>query len=179
MSHPPIPPTAPRLPASGRRAHGRGAGQTAGRPTPPTLRAGWLLALLLLGLPRLAGAAEPATLYQQLGGRDGIQAVTARLIERSARDPRTAAALRGARLEPLKRQVADYVCELSGGPCVFRDGGPAHYGRLAVTEPAFAVMMATLREELQATGVPLAAQAELLRRLSPPTSAVIVAETPP
>lgn len=127
-----------------------------------------------------AGArAEPATLYQQLGGRQGIQAVTARMIERSAHDPRTAAALRGARLGPLARQVADYVCELADGPCVFRDGGPALYGRLAVTEPAFAVMMATLREELQAAGVPLAAQAELLRRLSPPASAVILADMPP
>jgi hemoglobin len=135
-------------------------------------------ATLLLGLPLHGTAVDTATLYQQLGGREGIQAVTGRLIDRSARDPRTAAALRSARLAPLKRQVADYVCELAGGPCVFRDAGAAAYGQLAVTETAFAVMMATLREELQASGVAVSAQAELLRRLSPPTSAVILAETP-
>lgn len=129
-----------------------------------------------MGQGRASGA---PTLYQQLGGREGVRRLAARLVERSASDPRTAAALRHARRDALQHDLAVYLCEVADGPCVFREGPPGRYGRLALTEASFAVMMATLREELQAARVPLPAQAELLRRLAPPQPAVIAADPPP
>lgn len=125
--------------------------------------------------PALADpATQPSTLYRELGGRNKIDAVMARLFERAAEDPRTAAALQGAQLTSLKDAVAEYVCEIADGPCIYKDDPVSRpLGRIDLSETSFAVLMATLREELAAARVPVAAQAELLRRLAPPRSVVV------
>ena len=140
------------------------------RPLPAAAR---LLAGLVIAVGCL-GQAHADTLYGELGGRTRIDGVTARLIDRAAQDPRTAHVLQGAQLAALKEAMAEYVCEIADGPCVYKDDPVSRsLGRIDVNETSFAVLMATLREELHAARVPVPAQAELLRRLAPPRSVVV------
>ena len=136
------------------------------------LRRAWLAArgaLPGLGL-LLAACAHPgsASLYEQLGGMTGISAVTSTTLDRVAADPRTRRTYEGVRLSYLKQSVANYLCKVADGPCVYEgETMKKAHGDLDISGSEFDVMVQTLREELDAAGIAPAAKNELLRRVAP------------
>lgn len=136
-------------------------------------RAAVLAGCVLLGACAHQASAPTAPagtplLYQQLGGVAGIQRVAFRTIDRVAHDPRTQRTFDGIHLSYLQQSVANYLCKVADGPCVY-DGETMRnaHADLNIGGSEFDVMVQTLREELDAAGVSPAAKNELLRRLAP------------
>lgn len=131
--------------------------------------AGLAAALLVLGAAGCAPLpASPPTLYQRLGGEAGVSAWVGRTLERAAHDPRTRRSFDGTRLAALQKSIAQQICALAGGGCVYEGETMArshHDARIAASE--FDAMVAILREEIDAQGVDAAAKNELLRLLAP------------
>jgi hemoglobin len=99
-----------------------------------------LLAPLLIVLPLLAGAAsaQERTLYQRLGGYDGLVAIVDDFGMRISTDQRFQRFFSGTSRDSQMRQrqlLLDLFCQLTGGPCTYigRDLKVAH-GGLGITK---------------------------------------------
>src|SRR4051794_19695285 len=109
---------------------------------------GWLLRVGAVGVGLTGGvwAAEMdrgPSLYERLGGMPAIRAVVDELMVRMLRDPRVSPWFERAAADPdraaaYKRNLADLVCQATGGPCKYAgmDMVTAHKGR-GVTIEAF------------------------------------------
>ncbi|RXK46614.1 group I truncated hemoglobin [Halorientalis pallida] len=56
------------------------------------------------------------TLYERLGGRDGIRAVVDDFYDRLVADEQLGLFFEGADMERLRRTQTDFLCEAAGGP---------------------------------------------------------------
>lgn len=108
------------------------------------------------------------SLYQQLGGREGISAITEGLLVRSADDPRIRDDFAEANIVHLHEQLTTHLCALSGGPCVYegRDMKAAHVG-LGLTAADFNALVENLIDAMNERSVPISAQNELVAILAP------------
>lgn len=132
-----------------------------------------LLAAVLAGCASTA-AAPDATLYERLGGEDGIAAITEAMLVRSAEDPRIRDDFAEADIVNLHALLSEHLCSLTGGPCAYsgRDMRAAHAG-LGLTEADFNALVENLVDAMTERGVPIAAQNELLAILAPMRGDVI------
>jgi len=78
-------------------------------------------------------AAKPPSLYQRLGGREGIRGVVDDFVATAVADDRIKgrfAGLQPAQVEQLKTHLSDQICEATGGPCSYlgRDMKATHRG---------------------------------------------------
>jgi hemoglobin len=124
------------------------------------------LALGAIAVPALA-LANP-TLYDRLGGLDNIRKIVSDTIDQTAADPRTKPIFDGIRLAPVKESVANHLCEMTGGPCIY-DGAPmdkAHSG-MQISSAQFDLMDDYLGEALTKHGVREADKAALARMVQP------------
>jgi hemoglobin len=84
-----------------------------------------VLVVVTLGLAACATTSDaPATpsLYRRLGGREGIAGVVDAFVTNVLADPRigpTFKTLPAAKVGPLKTNIADFICENTGGPCSY------------------------------------------------------------
>ena len=74
------------------------------------------LAALMAATP----AAFADSLYQDLGGMAKIERITARLLDQTFTDPRTAPQFRQTKRERLEKLLNDQFCELAGGPGTYK-----------------------------------------------------------
>lgn len=141
------------------------------RPTPRLLSMRTLLAAALATL-LWAGCATTyrsnAPLYQQLGGEETIKTFTGKALSRVAADPVLGRSFKGIKMPFLIDSVANYICKVADGPCVYegQDMKKSH-ADLDLGGSEFDTLVQTLREEMDAAGVPNGAKNELLRRLAP------------
>jgi len=112
-----------------------------------------LLALMIGFAPSDAVAAgkgdDGHTLYSRLGGRQGVEAILDDLFVRAAADDRIKKYFADADLSGMKKQMADQICELAGGPCTYK-GKPmlaAHAGK-GITEAEFMAFMHDLVDSM-------------------------------
>jgi hemoglobin len=139
--------------------------------TKMTVRTLMLAALCWGWIPAVAA---PPTLYDRLGGPDGVRVIADRLIDRVAADPVHGVSFKEANLKRIKRLLAEQICQLAGGPCRY-SGSPmkeSHAG-LHVTQADFYDMVAKLRVILAEQHVGPRATNELLRLLAPMKREVI------
>jgi hemoglobin len=132
---------------------------------------------LLAALGLLAGCASTATrpsLYAQLGGQAGVEAISEDLLMRSAEDPRIAFQFAEADIVNLHAQLSTHLCAISDGPCTYRgrDMRAAHLG-LGITEAHFNALVENLIDAMDARQLPVTTQNALLARLAPMRSDVI------
>jgi hemoglobin len=137
-------------------------------------RAASALALLVLIGCTSAPVAPEATLYERLGGSDGIAAITEAMLVRSADDARIRDDFAEADIVNLHALLSEHLCALTGGPCTYsgRDMKAAHAG-LGITEADFNALVENLVDAMTERGVPIAAQNELLAILAPMRGDVI------
>lgn len=121
-----------------------------------------------LALPQPQPKPQPQPLFQRLGGVEAIQRLSTRVLDRTAGDARTGASFTGVNRRVLDRSVADYLCRVADGPCVYEGETMRNsHADLGITGSQFDLMVQFLREELDAAGVPQQAKNELLRRVAP------------
>jgi hemoglobin len=126
------------------------------------------LILALTSLLSAAAIAAPASLYQRLGGEEGVRVMAATLIDRVAADPHHGQSFKDANLARIKTLLAEQICDISGGPCKY-SGDPmreVHAGH-HISQADFYAMVATLRDVCKERHVELGAVNELLRLLAP------------
>ncbi|MBU2114350.1 MAG: group 1 truncated hemoglobin, partial [Gammaproteobacteria bacterium] len=84
----------------------------------------YLIVSLNLIVLLLSGCSQtPSTsLYQQLGGESGIAAITDGLLDEIAQDKRIVHHFADTDIERFRRLLAEQLCQLTGGPCVYSGG---------------------------------------------------------
>jgi len=93
-----------------------------------------VLCLAALNLVACATMGDPPpTLYKRLGGREGIALVVGDFVTGMAGDSRVNTRfkdMKGPDVEKLKSNLADQICDATGGPCSYlgRDMKTAHKG---------------------------------------------------
>ena len=139
---------------------------------------GCALALMLC----LAGglhAQTDDTLYDRLGGKPAVTAVTSGLVDRILQDDRINGWFGRAAASPenaaaYKGKLYDFVCEATGGPCTYtgQDMVTAHRGR-RVTSGAFDAVVENLVLVLDELRVQAREKKELLDLLAPLKSSIV------
>ncbi|WP_106418900.1 group I truncated hemoglobin [Salinicola tamaricis] len=143
----------------------------------PISTRGYLAALLLAcALSGCAGAKpQPApTLYQQLGGEQGIHAIVEDFAYRLADDPELVAFFANTNIDYFVGSLADYLCVVSDGPCVYR-GAPmdkAHQ-HMGIHEADFNRLVDALQATLLDQPISASARNQLLKRLAAQHAAVM------
>ena len=135
--------------------------------TTATLRAAALGAVLVL-LPAGGHARQGDSLFDDLGGRDGL----ARIVAASERiwlaDERIRATFDEANMDRLGRLLIDQLCQLSGGGCVYRgqDMYKAHRG-LHLRTAQFNALAEDMEDAMDRLGIAPATQNRLMGLLAP------------
>ena len=120
-----------------------------------------------------------ASLYDRLGGMPAIRAVMDDLMVRILGDPRVAPWFKRAAADPeranaYKANLANLVCQATGGPCKYTgmDMVTAHKGR-RVTLEAFNGMVDDVAASLEKLKVPDKEKQEVLGLLAPLKAAIV------
>ena len=113
----------------------------------------------------------PPTLYKRLGGREGIALVVGDFVTNMAGDSRVNARfkdMKGPDVEKLKSNLADQICDATGGPCSYlgRDMKTTHKG-MKITDAEWNATVENLTKALDKNSVPAKDQSELLGLLGP------------
>jgi hemoglobin len=108
------------------------------------------------------------TLFQQLGGKPGLVQLTDDFMDRLLADPRMNPFFRDIDQAKFKSQLADQLCEVSGGPCKFKgkDMKTVHAGQ-DVTRSNFNALVEVLQQSMDARGIAFTTQNKLLAQLAP------------
>ena len=131
-----------------------------------------LLAVTMLALGACAStttetAAPADSLYRRLGGREGIAGVVDGFVANALADPRIGPAFKSLpaeRVGPLKTNIADFICENTGGPCSYggRTMKEAHKG-LRLTRDDFDACNAALVKALDSAKVAPADKEQVMK----------------
>lgn len=126
----------------------------------------WIAAVLLA----LASTvhAQTAPLYQALGEKTGIQALTSDFVDRLKANQRIGKMFDSIKTSYFKEQLSDQFCELSGGPCKY-DGETMKnsHGSLGIDKAQFHLVVEILQNTMDARGIPFTAQNQLMAKLAP------------
>jgi len=126
-----------------------------------------LLALVLF-LSACTSTGGDRTLYQALGGAEGVDAIVYDLIVRIADDERVVDRFRNVDINRFKTGLETYICSVSDGPCDYTGDSMrvVHAGH-QYTDTEFNTIVELLIEAMEAQQVSTVAQNRLLARLAP------------
>jgi len=139
-----------------------------------------VLALSLAAFVGIAAGGPRPSLYERLGGQNGVANIANALIDRVATDPTLGRSFKGSNLGRIKTLLAEQICDLSGGPCHY-SGDPmkqVHAGQ-HISEAEFYNMVATLRDVLKQQHVSQGASNELEGLLAPMKRDIVESAQPP
>lgn len=135
----------------------------------PAIVAVLCIAALSSARPSAQTPAAPArpSLYQRLGGYDGITAYVALVFPRVAQHPELVHMFRGHGKDSQQRQfqlVVELVCQKTGGPCAYigRPMPPVHDG-LGITEAHWTTFMKIITDGMEEKRYPADVRAEFLQ----------------
>lgn len=119
---------------------------------------------LALGLSASAMAAD--SLYQRLGGKPAIEAVVGELWAITSKDARINKYFAKTKPEVFAGQLVDFLCQASGGPCVYKgkDMYAAHVG-MNITEAEFNALAENVVKALDKFKVPKQEKDEVMKML--------------
>lgn len=133
-----------------------------------------LLSLVLAASGLLmAGAAFAQTapndqLYKAFGEKAGLVSLMDDFMVRLLADPRTGPHFKPSNQQRVKEQLVDQLCQLSGGPCVYKgaDMKSAH-ANLDIKKSDFNALVEVLQQSMDAKGIPFRTQNQMLALLAP------------
>jgi hemoglobin len=118
-----------------------------------------------------AQAPVQKSLYDRLGGKDGIKAVVDTFVKNVAADKRINklfAKTTGAKLEHFKQMLIDQICEATGGDCKYtgKSMKDAHKG-MKISETQFNALVEDLKMALEEKQVGEGERNDLFALLAP------------
>lgn len=131
-----------------------------------------MLALVITGctLPEF----DSRTLYEQLGGKPGIDRLVERFIREIAADPEISHHFRGTDVHRFRDMLAEQVCAISDGPCVYTGGSMLEVHRnLQITQRDFNALVEDLIRAMDSLQLPTPTQNRLLAKLAPMRSDIV------
>ena len=119
------------------------------------------------------------SLYDRLGGLEAINAITESWVTRVGGDDRANGKFVRTDIARLLKEVADQLCEVTGGPCTYtgRSMRETHAG-MKTTAGEFDVVMQHLGAALDELHVPKTEQDELVELLMPMRDDIVEVESP-
>lgn len=113
-----------------------------------------------------AGAADTRSLYDRVGGTDGIAGVVDLFLANVAADDRINAMFANTDLAALKTKLVEQICEAAGGPCTYsgKSMKEVHKG-MGVTEAHFNALVEDLVKAFDTLGVKDPEKGDLLKAL--------------
>ncbi len=125
------------------------------------------LMLLLWLLISGCASAPRQSLYQQMGGQPGVEAVVELLLVRIAENPRIAHHFAGVDVLSLNDRLVEQLCFETGGPCTYtgKDMVQAH-AHMAIGQADFNALVEDLSWAMDQRGIPRRTQNGLLKRLA-------------
>lgn len=112
--------------------------------------------------------APAAGLYQAFGEEAGIRALMDDFVLRLRADARIGEQFKDTKLDHLAKQLSDQLCQLSGGPCVYK--GPdmeMTHTDMDITRAHFNALVEVLQQTMDARGIPFQRQNQMLALLAP------------
>lgn len=115
-----------------------------------------------------APSSAAGTLYDDLGGKAGIDRIVDVSVDNYLADPRIKDIFSESNIDRLRLEFKDQFCQLSGGPCVYKghDMVSAHKG-LHLTNANFNALVEDLQSAMDSCNIPFAIQNRFLARLAP------------
>jgi hemoglobin len=122
---------------------------------------------------------QTKSLYDRLGGLDAINALTESWVARVGGDDRANGKFARTDIPRLQKEVADQLCEVTRGPCVYtgRSMRDTHTG-MKTTAGEFDVVMQHLGAALDELQVPKTEQDELVALIMPMRNDIVEVESP-
>ena len=122
-------------------------------------------------MPSAASAypvAPAAGLYEAFGEQAGIRTLMDDFVQRLRADARIGDQFKETNLDNLAKQLGDQLCQLAGGPCVYKgpDMKTAH-NNMDVTRAHFNALVEVLQQTMDAGGIPFTRQNQMLALLAP------------
>ncbi|GGB25078.1 hypothetical protein GCM10011380_13320 [Sphingomonas metalli] len=113
-------------------------------------------------------------LWRTFGAAPGVARIVDRLVELNQNDPRIADIFKGQDLVRLRRVLKEQFCYILGGGCTYsgRDMKAAHHN-MGLQTADMAALVENLQRAMRESGVPFAAQNQLLAKLAPMKRVVV------
>lgn len=110
--------------------------------------------LLFLATSSATLSADEKTLYDKIGGTDGITTVVEAFLANVGADDRINARFANTNLDNLKMLLIEQVCEATGGPCAYSGKNmlDAHKG-MDITEGEFGALAEQMSKAMLSSGV--------------------------
>ncbi len=123
--------------------------------------------VMALCLAACAASPKPGSLYDQLGGTPGIEAIVDGMLLRMADDERINHFFANTDIVRFRNLMVEQFCEEAGGPCHY-SGFPMHeaHANRHVTEAHFNAVVEHLVDSMDEQAVPVSSQNRLLARLA-------------
>ncbi len=122
--------------------------------------------LVLACSARAAPATDP--LFDSLGGKPGIDALVDDFVPRLVADAKIGTFFKDTHLRELRKQLADLLCAVSGGGCVYEGGDmKSAHAAMKIAKADFNRLVEILQDSMDARAIPFAEQNHLLARLAP------------
>lgn len=127
---------------------------------------------MILFLAALAGAtpvlAGTDTLYEDMGGKPGIDRLVDISVDNYLADDRIKATFDQSNMDRIRMELKDQFCQVAGGPCVYKGHNmvAAHKG-LHLTNADFNALVEDLQAAMDSCGIAFATQNRFLARLAP------------
>ena len=132
------------------------------------LFAGFATALLLITLLNGCSQRPDSSLYLQLGGEEGIASITDGLLREIEQDQRIVHHFADTDIARFRRLLAEQLCQLSGGPCIYSGGTmqQSHTG-FNISLADYDALVDGLIKVMQQQNISISAQNQLLALLAP------------
>jgi len=121
----------------------------------------------LSSLAQNAGTTDDS-LFQALGGKDGIGKIVVDFIPIIQQDTRIKKAFNDADMDHLVKMLDEQLCAVSGGPCTYSGKSmKAIHANLAITNAQFNALAEDLQQAMEKHGISSRVQNKLLAKLAP------------
>jgi hemoglobin len=124
--------------------------------------------LLLTGLLTAATPVFAGTLYDEMGGKAGIDKLADISVDNYLADDRIKATFDESNIDRLRAEFKAQFCQITDGPCVYEghDMTAAHKG-LHLTNADFNAVVEDLQAAMDSCGIDFPTQNRFLARLAP------------
>lgn len=116
----------------------------------------------------LSAAADEATLYDKLGGHEGVTEIISDMLDYSLKNPRISHIFDNSNIPRLEGLLVEHICSLTEGGCVYtgQDMDKSHAG-LGIENKHFNALVEDLQKAMDDNDIPFRTQNKLLAILAP------------